>query len=494
MTPPRRNIVAAILLLSAAGSAAAQHLEGRVRRLIQDNNLGGTAYAVLIADQRSGRSLAAVEADRPMLPASNMKLITTAAALHLLGDDFRFRTDLRLIDPGDGSSGATLLIHGDGDPGFGDPDLLAEHGLRIEDLMEIWVNAVQAAGVERVGRLLVDDRVFDRTLVHASWPAEQLHRRYCAEVAGVNFHGNVIGVWPSPTHRGRAPVVHLLPAAGFLPTTNQAVTDRADTFWVDRKPGTNHLVFGGKVRRRPPNTMYVTMHDPARFCARVLAERLEGAGISVEGIERVPDGTVLPEGRLLHRVQTTLFEVVRRCNSASKNLYAEALLKRMGRRFTGAPGSWTSGAAAVRHFLRDRIGPSAAVVAIADGSGLSRDNRVTARVLVRLLRQMMADHQAGRTFVDSLAIGGVRGTLRKRFDPRLHGRVYGKTGYINGVSTLSGYLLPEGPSETGGAGGRVIVFSLLFNDVDRPVRAVKTVQDKILELVEETTRMVAVGG
>ena len=233
--------------------------------------------------------------------------------------------------------------------------------------------------------------------------------------------------------------------------------------------------------------VYVTVHDPPHFLGQLLANRLEELGIPVQSIDRPARDELLPPTRTLHAVQTTLPLVLQRCNKDSQNLYAEALLKRTGRKFTGSPGSWANGAAAVRAFLNRQIGARSAMVVITDGSGLSRNNRITTRVMINLLQTMWQDTTHGPMFRESLSIGGRDGTLRKRFKRGLTGRVYGKSGHIDGVSSLSGYLiLPNDPSDHSRQ-ERTIAFSFLFNNIKPPVYVhhVKKLQDNLIQLIDE---------
>ena len=488
-----------------ASIAPAESIQGQVRQLIQEANLGETIYAVRIVDLSAAASLAQINVDRPMIPASNMKLLTSAAALDLLQRDFKFQTQLRFIGPQHWRRQApqlnrdvqrpidtALLIKGDGDPVLGDPGLLKQHQIEVEDLLQKWVDAVKAAGVERIDRLLVDDRVFDQEWVHGTWPTDQLQYHYCAPVAGINFHANLLHVLPYPTQIGERPRVQLRPAAPFVETSNRAVTEHSDTFWVERAFGSNHFTFWGKIAKRHP-PVRVTIYDPPMFCADLLKNRLERAGVRVGPVERVGAADSIPDGDLLYTVQTTLFEVIRRCNSHSQNLCAEALLKRLGAHFTGTPGGWKNGAEAVRYFLQNRLHTNAAKVVIADGSGLSRDNRVTARILVQMLRRMYEDPRIGLDFRQSLSVSGVRGTLKKRFGAGLKNRVAGKTGFIDGVCALSGYVFRPSTSNDSSHSERAVAFSLLFNNVKHPVRIrdIKNVQDRIISLIDQSGRRVA---
>ncbi len=507
-----RRILALTLIagvaLAVTEAVAGETFQGRVRESLIAADLSGTKVALLAVDLTTGAELFEVDADEPMLPASNMKLITSAAAIHTLGPDFVFTTDLNLIvtgpvdpaeasplpiaDPsssGDNTTRSTaLVIRGDGDPGFADPKLLSEHGLDFEALLSAWVTAVQREGVTRVDQLIVDDRVFDREFIHPSWPQDQLDRWYCAQVAGLSFNDNCIGVYTEPTEDGQAPRITLVPDMPFLQTITRATTGNADTFWISRRTTTNDLTFWGIVKHRRTTPVYVTVHDPPALFARVFADRLEAAGIRVMSMGRPGPETRVPPGKPLYRVRTPLALVLSRCNKDSQNLFAEALLKRMGQRITGAAGSWPSGAAAIRMFLQRSLGVNGAAISIADGSGLSRDNRVTARLLVELLRQIDQDPAKRELFRDSLAIGGVDGTLQNRFGGELTGRVLGKSGYIKGVSTLSGYLdVPVVPDASGNpaSGTRTIAFSLLFNDIPPgvPGRKIKQFQEGLISLL-----------
>jgi D-alanyl-D-alanine carboxypeptidase/D-alanyl-D-alanine-endopeptidase (penicillin-binding protein 4) len=268
-------------------------------------------------------------------------------------------------------------------------------------------------------------------------------------------------------------------------------------FHIDRKMGTNELSFRGSIRNKPAEPWQVTIHDPPMFFAEMLAERLRQQGITVVSIARPGDAETLPPVRPLHVVRTSLPMVLNRTNADSQNMFAEALFKRVGQQVTGTPGGWRNGAAAMRLALRQRLGTRSAALQISDGSGMSRDNLVTARMLVELLAGFHNDDdpEKARIFRESLAHAGNgddgayegTGTFEKgkRFHNLAPGHeVYGKSGYINGVSTLSGYLVV--PDDDGGT--RTIAFSLLFNDFKPPVyvNQIKALQNRLIELIDES--------
>ncbi len=161
-----------------------------------------------------------------------------------------FRTELRLIKGDQGEN--ILVVHGDGDPAFGDPVLLAEHGFDADEVINRWVQAVDKTGIKQFDRLLVDDRVFDRQFVHPTWPKGQLIRDYCAEVSGLNFHRNCIDIRLIPAEQmGQAPEIELYPDAPFIETVNNAITGEKDAYWFSREPDKNQFTMHGSVRHRP---------------------------------------------------------------------------------------------------------------------------------------------------------------------------------------------------------------------------------------------------
>lgn len=484
------------LFLAASLAASAQaELQTQVQRIINAAGLQQTRVGIFVQDLRTGEVLASIDPDAQLAPASNLKLVTTAAAVKILGPDFAFRTTLSLIEPQDwpagtappgghpGAIGRNLVVRGDGDPGFADPDILGTRSTDVEAFLNSWVAAVKAANVTAIDQVIVDDRVFDRTYVHPTWPEDQLNRWYCAQVAGLTFYDNCLDVYTDPTGIGQNPRVRLVPAAPFLSTTNRAVTGKVDTFWVARKAQNNELTFRGEVKTKRIQPVNVTVDDVPNFFGQLLAYRLGEAGIKVNSISRPGPDDRLPAGRELIRAETPLSIILQRCNKDSQNLFAECLFKRMGRSVTGMPGSWENGSAAVRSYLHELLGNQAADLNIVDGSGMSKDNRVTARALVGILASMNRDPKLGPVYRNSLSIGGVDGTLSKRFRQNISGQVLGKSGFIGGVSSLSGYLvLPEA-----GGGEHVIAFSFLFNGFKPPVYPpqIKSVQDQIVHLIDQ---------
>jgi D-alanyl-D-alanine carboxypeptidase/D-alanyl-D-alanine-endopeptidase (penicillin-binding protein 4) len=505
-----RRVGVMLVCVLLAGPAWATLLNPPAERAIQSADLRDTVAAVLVRDLDRDDTLIDINSRTLLIPASNAKLATTVAALDLLGPDFRFRTRLGITPPEPDSPAAApppdLVITADGDPGFGDPDLLAQNGLQLEDLLDQWVAAVRNAEPDRIGRLVLDDAIFDRQYTHPQWEPDDLLRPYGAQVAAMNFYANILDILPVPNAQfGATPKVSVFPASSLIDTANRARTGSSDHFLVHRELGTNHLRFSGTVKSRPRTPLRITVHDPGLHFATMFAERLAQEGIPVgQVVRRDADDPHVPSIDL-HVVQTALPLVLQQVNQDSNNLAAAAVFKRYGHAFTGSPGSWDNAAAATNHALGLRLGAAFANARVTDGSGLARSNLLSARLLVDLLDLAHRDPALAEPLRASLAYAGTNaqgthladGTLRRRFRQLPPGHwVLAKSGYLSGVSALSGYLVATDPQAA--AEPRVIAFAMIFNGFRPPVynSHLKAVQEEILMLVDEhvTATTPALGG
>ena len=441
-----RPATALLCSLFLSASACAGNLQDEVRGLVSSMGPRKGVVAVSVRDA-DGREVVNIRGDEPVRPASNQKLLTTGTALRLLGPDFAFQTRLVL-------SGDRLTVVGDGDPAFGDPELLKEmtytstdgvvhQGMSVDLLLSLWTDAVKAKGVQSVRELVVDDRVFDRGTCHADWPVDQLHEAYCAEVAGLNFHLNRLDFWGVPSPRG-AEITRTEPACRFIGVRNETKPGKTkdDALWIQREVDANNFTIRGFLRQPLQAPVGVTVDNPPAFFAQLLAERLRAAGVQV-GVARLAEAADPPAAGedVGPVIRTPLRAAITRCNVDSQNLYAECLLKRFGHAATCTPGSWNNGTEALQRQVAARLGAAPGLRA-ADGSGLSRENRVTTSLMTAWVNDLLHDPAVSEAFLHSLAVGGKSGTVNKRFrdlDPRL-ATVRCKTGYIDGVCALSGVV------------------------------------------------------
>lgn len=473
-------VLSCVAALGAVAPAAlSQPLNGAIERLVTGHGLTGARIGVSIVDGETGGVLGARNAEGRLIPASNMKLLTSGAAASVLGPEFAFRTEL-LRD------GDRLIVRGSGDPAFGDPELLSRLGLGAEAFVTAWVDAaMESQGTDGpIREVIVDDRVFDREYVHPSWPVEQLNRWYCAQVAGLNFQTNCLNIYARPSRTGGAPDFSVEPRSGVIRVENKATTTAkgSNTLWASRGHGTNDVTLYGAVRWALEEPLEVTIHDPPAYFASLLAERLRDRGAPVSTARTAREGEPEFGGRTIALVRTPIDVALERCNVDSQNLFAEALLKRLGREVSGQAGSWARGAAVLRMEIAQRLGPEdAASVVVADGSGMSRENMVTAGVLARWLRAMASDPRAGDLFIASLPLAQNDGTLRRRFSGKaLDLEIRAKTGYLRDVSSLSGYVLDP-------VTGRSVTFSVIVNEFPKKVAlsAIKAFQEEVAMLAHD---------
>jgi D-alanyl-D-alanine carboxypeptidase/D-alanyl-D-alanine-endopeptidase (penicillin-binding protein 4) len=499
----RMALVALCAALAMATGAQPAHadLGAEISRAVSATGLkkariGVSVRRVDAPGDSAARALPAVSilAGEPLVPASNMKLVTTGAALLTLGADFAFRT--RLVHDGD-----RLVIVGDGDPAFADPALLSEstmtlpngtvkQGITVEDLVGAWVRAVSASGIRSVREVIADDRIFAREGHHPVWPRDQLSESYCTPPSGLNFHVNALRIWPRHVEGSAPDLSRMEPAIPGMDIRNRASSRKGrndrNSIWFAMSPADGSLTAHGNVRQSYADPVEVALADPASSLALLLAERLKAAGVAVGGARSAVDSDPAPAGRTVGPViESPLSTVITRCNVDSQNMYAEALLKRIAHARTGQPGNWGDGARAIHETVARVIGVQpAAQFAISDGSGLSRANRVTADGMTRWLVALADDPSAGRAFADSLAVNGRSGTVRKRMndiDPA-HAVVQCKTGYIDGTSCLSGYVTAPD--------GRRYAFSVLANGLTEPaaVSKAKQLQDRIARILADQLR------
>jgi serine-type D-Ala-D-Ala carboxypeptidase/endopeptidase (penicillin-binding protein 4) len=230
------------------------------------------------------------------------------------------------------------------------------------------------------------------------------------------------------------------------------------------------------------------------FAAELVRQGVEvGAGPGRESAlkaVRMIGGAEKYEGRVVGVVRTHMADILSRCNGDSHNLYAEALIKRVGREVTGEPGSWTNGSSVIRMTIgqASKLGPKyASSTVIVDGSGLSKDNRVTPATFTRWLDEMLKDKRIGAVFLESLATADENGNLNRRFqDARLSSRLAAKTGTIAGVRCLSGYL-------TEPRSGRRLAFSIMMNDINEARGEVPEALDCQEKIVSTIDRWLSAG-
>lgn len=435
--------------------------------------------SVAVADAETGELLVARAIDEPMAPASNLKLITSAAALHGLGADHHFETRLLARElPHDGVLASDLILVGSGDPCLR-LDALDYLGLsdpvgRLADLL------VDGGLTEVHGALVLDDGLFDREWVHPDWERDDLHRSYAAPVSALSVYGNCLTLVTDGRGSGERPPLQLDPPVRGYTISNRlrwGPSKGKVSIHVGRPDEAGRLTVQGEIPRgvSPIEAVQVPVRDAPLLFGRALQGALAARGVQIrEGLARdAGAGATLEGSHELASFRTHIDTALLLCNKESDNSVADHLLKAVGAEVLD-DGSFAGGARAIERFLAQQVGTRTAGLHVSDGSGLAPTNRVTARMLVDTLVAMNRSAPATRDlFLRSLAVAGQDGSLHDRLpESPYSGAVRAKSGFIRHVSALSGYAVARS--------GRVLAFSILFNDTPRYVNSqLKAAQDDI---------------
>jgi D-alanyl-D-alanine carboxypeptidase/D-alanyl-D-alanine-endopeptidase (penicillin-binding protein 4) len=445
--------LAAVLAVLLGGVAQAK-LARQVNAIIGRPSQSKVKFSIHIIKADSGKTVYKHNSTEALIPASNMKIITSAAALKYLGADFEYVTKVGLC-------GQTLVVIGSGDPLLGDAKTDETHGKDPGWIFEGIAAALKQNRIDSVKHLVVDSTVFDDQRVHPNWPKEDLNRWYACEVSGVNYNANCVDIG-AKTLAGRAFIV-IEPRTSFLKIINEvtATSSGKSVIGAYRNQQPNTVIVKGKCAKEIAPFPFA-IERPAAFFGYLLAEQLLRSQIELEGelIEKPLD----PDCELivLREYRHSLGECLARCNKNSFGLAAEAFVKTIGAKAThnGKNGSWEKGGTIISRYL-SALGIGRDEFHLDDGSGLSRANKLSARAITRVLADV---YKSGdwALYKDSLAVGGVDGTMKKHFkEDRYKGKVFGKTGYIRGVKSLSGLC----SSSTGD-----YIFSILTNNASAKTR------------------------
>ncbi|MFD5321625.1 D-alanyl-D-alanine carboxypeptidase/D-alanyl-D-alanine-endopeptidase [Streptomyces sp. NPDC127098] len=443
----------------AEQDAATPDFAEALDRALADARLDGARASVVVRDAATGDTLYERGGDDRLMPASNTKLLTSAAAMEILGPDFRYRTE---------AVGAGRVHGGElrGDlylRGSGDPTMLAED-------YDALAAGIAARGITRIrGDLVADDTRFDSVRLGRAWSWDGEGDYYSAGVSALtvapdtDYDAGTVYVSAAPGAAvGDPPRVTLTPAGDHVPVDNRAITVAAgepDTLSVGRPHGSDAVVVSGRIPLgAQPTTAWVAVADPTAHAAAVFADALAAHGVRVTGdtiLGRTTPGDAAP---LAAHESMPLSELLVPFLKLSNNMHAEVLVKTLGVATAGR-GTWSAGLAAVQRYAAE-LGLDTGDYRQVDGSGLSRMNVIPAAELATLLTEVRAEPWFGPWYealpVACAADRMVGGTLRSRMcGTAAAGNVRAKTGSLTGATGLSGYVTT--------ADGRELVFSILLN-------------------------------
>jgi D-alanyl-D-alanine carboxypeptidase/D-alanyl-D-alanine-endopeptidase (penicillin-binding protein 4) len=424
---------------------------------------------LLVVDAESGATLYEQNADKYFVPASNMKLFTTALALEKLGPDYRFRTTLETSGTisSEGVLTGNLVLVGRGDPNLSNrkfPYELKEEfdGPAEKALVEL-ADALAAKGVKEIsGDVIGDDSYFPRERYPNGWEIDDMVWEYGAAISAIVVDDNTVVLTLTPGELAGSPVqAAVSPATSDFFVENNVVTSAADVksdLTLKREPGANLVTVKGSLpAKSTPRKLVLAIEEPAQHAANLLKRLLEERGVKVVGVARARHESGELNGDplvLAEHVSVPLGDAVKLINKISQNLHTEMLLRTVARR----QGVWATSddlvKAAADFYMAAGIAPDDVIQT--DASGLSRHDLVTPRAIVTLLSFAQKQPWFGPYYA-SLPVAGTDGTLEDRMKNTLAaGRIHAKTGSVEHVRTLSGFA--ETP------GGRRLIFSFLSNN------------------------------
>ncbi len=463
----KKLLVYFVLVCALAGISKAD-LAGKVETIVASQTQGKVRIAVKIVNPVNGAVIYNHNASAPLTPASNMKLVTTAAALHYLGPDFTYLTGVGLV-------GDSIAVIGSGDPLLGDKPTMLKHNLDPRWVLKDVADILRKNNVASIADVIVDDTVFDDEYVQPSWPKKELNRWYAAEIAGINYNDNCIEIIAETV--GSKVELTLDPPTSYVKIINncKAAANPPDTVWGARPTGSNVITVSGNCHKKC-EPVRVTIDRPQAFFGYLLAEEIKRSGVGIRG--QLVEREILPQDqfKLLAVYRTPIWDVFERSNKDSLEVAAESLLKTIAayRQPSGKGGTWAQGKQFVSDYLLS-LGITSDQFVLDDGCGLSENNRLSANILTAILLDIYKKPEWQR-FKETLAVGGEEGTIDKWFnEPKYRGKIFAKTGYIGGVKSLSGVCTTE-------AGDRV--FSIITNNTNGKSR--QAINDIVKAIIDES--------
>lgn len=475
-------IIICLLSMLRPCQATAGDLARDLKAIISDPAVRSAKIGIVVGSMTTERSIFEHNPDRLLVPASNMKLVTSAAALIVLKPDYRYET--RLVTNGSVRSGilrGDLIVEGSGDPTisgyFNENDPVY--------VFKDWTKRLAAMGISEIhGDLVIDNSAFPESPYGEGWNMDDANRCFCAPRDAFTFNNNCIQLEIIPSAQKQQGFQFVMePVSDYIRLVNRLSSRKAagrDTVRFNYTDPRTLQVLGSKRPGSAATIHYVPMRFPALFGGFVFKETLASGGIKITGnilcARNCPNTVDITQrkgsGRLSELAvyrSVRLSEIIKVVNKLSNNLYTEMLLFAIGR----TPGSTytTKNAAAIAFQALDKAGIDMSGAVMADGSGLSRYNLVSPRQLARLLKVMAGSPYSSHLY-ESLPIMSVDGTLSRRLKgSRASGLIRAKTGTIAGVRSLSGYMTTYNDEK--------LVFSIISNG-HTSTAAIDKVVDKII--------------
>jgi len=473
-------VLALTLLLASAltleGNAGTlETIQNKITQCLKRPGVRSAQWGIQVLDPDAEKVLVEVNPDKTFLPASVLKVLTTATAMEKLGPEFRQRTGVYTngtIEQNGTVIGDLILV------GRGDPNLTDTYGeLSEKPALAELAEKLRHMGIREIhGDIIGDDSYFDSKSYGKGWTAKDLKSPYGAPVNALSINNNVVWVHVRPTKNKKPVTVELEPANTYFRIRNQGITGSGKskrTLNARLVSGSNAIVISGTLPSTKTYSQHIILENPAEATATFFKEELHKHGISVSGKvyadrgrdhskDAQEDWTLLAE-----HLSVPLIRALEIINKHSQNLHAEMLLRTLGAEFK-SKGSNEAGLQVVKEFLLE-AGVDSQLIRLNDGCGLSRENLLTPRFQTSLL-EFLSKRPYFELFRSTLPISGIDGTLRNRLSATdVRGSIHAKTGTLNGVTTLSGYITTQS--------GRNLIFSIFANQVSATTKTKKTIDE-----------------
>ncbi|MBV6495625.1 MAG: D-alanyl-D-alanine carboxypeptidase/D-alanyl-D-alanine-endopeptidase [Acidobacteria bacterium ACB1] len=460
-------------------------LQAKIRGRMLSANVARGRVGIKILSLNSGKVIFENDPEKYFTPASNMKNFTVATAFERLGPNFRFETKAfaNALPDSSGTINGDLRIYGGGDVSVSTAFYLGDYYKGVDALVDELVKA----GVKKISGSLVGDlSYFSGGEIPETWEWDDLQWYYGAGISALPINDNAVDVKVSPTRSGQPCDVRILPRTSVFTVNNTCTTGgSSSSLSITKSLDRNILTVGGQIPAGATAWQgSIAVTQPADVFLALLKERLIARGIAVGGDTRIlPPSVTAPTTQTpIATLQSPPFSVIAaKTMKPSQNMYTETILWTLGeqkRRNGGAAVSGNSsvvGISVVRDFLTKQVGIPRDSVIQYDGSGMSRHDLVTPSAVAALYVYMAKTSKNAQAWRDSLAVGGVDGTLKRRFaGTAVSGNFRGKTGTLDQVSALSGYVRT--------AGGEELVVSILVNNVLSPGDRISMIDDIVVAL------------
>lgn len=452
--------------------------EKAVQLMLSDSSMNYASLSVSIINTLNNEVIFEYDPEKSLMPASTMKLISSATALELLGPEYHFETAMGYTGAFNRQTGileGDLIIKGGGDPALGSSYFRDEYG----NFIDKWTDIVKRSGIRKIkGRVIADDSCYDFQPVPTAWMWEDIGNYYGAGVSGLSVSDNTYEIHLSTSSEGSRPVIRRIePEESNIDLTNNltAAGDEDNGYIFSAPYGTSGWISGTIPVNREDFILKGSMSDPPLVLARLLNNKIDSSGIRISGLPstaRIEKREFNGINILATVTSPPLKKIIEVLNHESVNLFAEHLVRELGRVYA-KKGTTGAGIEIIQKFLTDcRIDTKG--MFLEDGSGLSPADAINTRGLATLLSYMKREGRYFADFFASLPEAGKEGTLKSVFrDPLFESRVRAKSGSISRVRSYAGYITT--------LSGNEFSFSIIVNNYTGPAR-------KIISGIEEIVR------